>query len=148
MPTVLDSTTPEGTREYAAMLSRQKMLERASNLFKDGYSVFAVCKTTNTGRRIPIRGAFTIISPRGDAYAVDVIDQTCECVCWRRNGACKHVRGLYRLCCQQSQETMHALFPVRFASRQNAARYMEAADLFRAIEDCRVYVQSERRAAA
>lgn len=147
MSTTVQSTPPTDNREYAAMLSRQKMLERASNLFKDGYSVFAVCKVTNTGRRIPIRGAFTVISPRGDAYAVDVIDQTCECVCWRRQGTCKHIRGLYRLACLQAHETMRALFPVRFASRQNAARYMEAADLFRAIEDCRVYVQTQRRAA-
>lgn len=102
------------------------MTERAAALYEAGYSAIPTTKQTNAHTTRPVLGRFTVVSPAGDTYAVDVFAGRCECVCWRRNRTCKHLRGVGRLAFAQAYAEQARWQGVRCEAGR---RRMWAADL-------------------
>lgn len=131
---------PQTDREYTQMISRQRMLERAANLHNDGYSVFCRTERLNSGFTAAIRGEFVVVTPKGEAYAVNPLEQTCGCVAWKRNQTCKHVAGVLRAGEIQAYDLIRR-YPL------GNVRHGEGCMLLRAVKECR-FILEQRRAAA
>lgn len=135
MQTISNSTTqtdrePQDPREYARLLSRQKMFDRARRLWADGYTIYARTWTSNAYVTRPVRGQFTVISPAGMTYDVDLVAQTCTCVCWRRQATCKHILGAVGLAEAQGYDLTRR-------STIGKQAYAEGRLLLAAVADCR-----------